>query len=86
MGDQKLAKRVEGKRIRGRPKLRWGIALSDLERMGEELGKRANDRRNVRLLIQNVVRGRKKAMDTEIMINSPLTTVMPRKEQQQNAT
>ena len=31
------------------------------------------------------VGGRKKAMETEIIVNSPLTTGMPRKEQQQNA-
>ena len=52
--------------------------------MGEEWGKRATDRRNWRLLTENAVRGRSKTMETEIMINSPLTTVMPRKEEQQN--
>ena len=44
MGDDKLAKRtdsqkVDGKRRQGGPKLQWGVALSDLERVGEEWGK-----------------------------------------------
>ena len=51
MGDEKRAKRadaqnMEGKMRRGRPKLRWGIALSDLERVGEKLRKKATDIRN----------------------------------------
>ena len=54
------AQKVEEKRRRERPKLRWGIALNDLERVREEWRKRATDRRNLRLLIENVVRGRKR--------------------------
>ena len=53
----------------------------DLERVGEEWG---NDRYKEletadRERSQRKVRGRKKTMEKEIMVNSPLTTVMPRK-------
>ena len=59
MGDEKLAKRTGAQKVeriwtRGRPILRWGIAL---ENVGEEWRKRATNRRNRRLLIENVVRG-----------------------------
>ena len=59
MGDEKLAKRadaqkVEAKRRQGRPKLWWGIVLRDLDRMREELRKRATDRRNWRLQIEGI--------------------------------
>ena len=47
-----------------------GCIKNELEKNGE---KRATDRRNLKLLTENVVRG-ENTMDTEIMINSPLTT------------
>ena len=51
--------------------------------VGEEWIKRATDRINWRLLIENVVREKrkKKTTETEIMVNSPLTIAMPRKRQ-----
>ena len=53
----------------------------DLEKVGEEWRKRATYGRNWRLT-KNVVRGRKKTMETEIIVNSLVTTGVPRKEQQ----
>ena len=51
MGGEKLAmkadvQKAEGNGRRGRPKLWWEIALSDLERVSEEWRTRASDRRN----------------------------------------
>ena len=57
---------------------------NDLETVGEEW-KTIIDRRNWRLLTEDIayskrkVRGRKNIMEKEIMVNSPLTTLMPGK-------
>ena len=48
---------------------------SDLERVGDEW---KTDRKNWRQLTESVVRGGRK-MIMEVMVISPLTTVMPRK-------
>ena len=52
----------------------------DLERMREEWRERTTYRMDGRLPMENAVR-RRKNMETEIMVNSTLTTVMARKEQ-----
>ena len=60
---------------------------SDLESVGEEW-KKDIDRRNWRLLKENVVRKsqrKKKDNGKGNNVNSPLTTVMPRKEKKENA-
>ena len=51
---------------------------SDIERVGEEW-KNIHKRTAVRDRSKRKVRGRKKIMEKETMVNSPLTTVMPRK-------
>ena len=62
IGDDKFAKRgdaqkVEGKRRRGRPRMRWEDWVKrDLERVGGEWRTTAKDRRSWRLVTENVVR------------------------------
>ena len=66
-----------------------GVCIrSDLERMGEEWRKRTTGRWKEletadKERSERKMRGKKKTMETEIMVNSPLTTGMPRKEKQQ---
>ena len=55
---------------------------NDPERVRQEWRKRATDKRNWRLLIEPVVRRKNTTTETEIMVNSPVSAVMPRKVQQ----
>ena len=62
MGDEKLAKKadaqkVEGKRRRRRPRMRWEDCVKrGLERVGGEWRRTAKDRRSWRLVIEDAVR------------------------------
>ena len=56
MGDEKLAKRADAQKVEGMTEIAPGNCInSDLERVGHECRKRATDRRNWRLLTENVV-------------------------------
>ena len=55
---------------------------NDPERVGQEWRKRAANKQNWRLLIETVVRRRNTTIETEIMVNSPVRAVVPRKVQQ----
>ena len=76
MADNKLSKRNEEDR-----NCDGDCIKTDLERVGEEW---ENDRQEElenadRERSMRKVRGRKQTMEKEIMVNSPLTTVMPTK-------
>ena len=55
--DEKIGEKVEGKRRRDRPRMRWEDCVKrDLERMGGEWRTTAKDRRSWRMVIENAVR------------------------------
>ena len=55
-----MPKEWRGKGRRGRPTLRWRIALRDLERVGDKWRKRTTDRR---LLIENIEKSEREKKD-----------------------
>ena len=61
MGDEKLAKRTDAQKVEGQGgeediNCDGNCIKRNLERVGDELRKRPIDRRNLRLLIENVAR------------------------------